>query len=466
MASRLLRAHRRLAAGAALVVALAVAGAWLAWSPRPLPGDSSLVGDVGSGSGRSGIPSVLTAPSGSAPPSSGMPSSAGPSPSASVSASLAPGAVSGAGPSAFPFDPIDLLAPSADPSPAGTPQPGDPTFFRYDPRRPVPTQSPDWLALKATGRIAVSGGRIVTLPADADPLANPATGAAVPQAAALDLRWTRWIVEPPGVGVDERGNRYTDQSYWNLCGPGATAVALYYWQQLTGAPNVTGTAGYFLDPYAAAGVAWPASGPRFTTPDGVSQRYGTYWSGSDRLNGFTAHGRGFVMYLAMAVRPEGWTATGMDTFSGADGSSFYPTRGSSRNAIMAALNWEVAGHSAGWADAYYANVGRRDPNLARDLQTAVMLDVGRDRVGVVAAIDTFDLPNWQAARGGVTPHTRHAIAIVGYDNTTSPPTFTYIDTCGTSSNPRPGNGNGTPHVIPQQQLVQAIQDEAGSGFVW
>ena len=93
-----------------------------------------------------------------------------------------------------------------------------------------------------------------------------------------------------------------------------------------------------------------------------------------------------------------------------------------------------------------------------------MLDVGRDGVPVVAAVDTFDLPNWQA--GSATPHIRHAVSIVGYDNAANPPTFTYIDTCGAACNPRSGNENGGIHVIAQSAMVAAIQDSVGIGFSW
>jgi len=93
-----------------------------------------------------------------------------------------------------------------------------------------------------------------------------------------------------------------------------------------------------------------------------------------------------------------------------------------------------------------------------------MLDVGRDGVPVVAGVDTFDLPNWQA--GASTPHTRHAVAIVGYNNAANPPTFSYIDTCGHSCNPRAGNKNGQVHVIAQSKMVAALQDAVGMGFTW
>jgi hypothetical protein len=83
---------------------------------------------------------------------------------------------------------------------------------------------------------------------------------------------------------------------------------------------------------------------------------------------------------------------------------------------------------------------------------------------VVVELDTHGLPNWQA--GAATPHIRHSVAIVGYDNAASPPTFTYIDTCGRACNSRGGNQDGQVHVIAQSQMVLAMQDTVGSGFVW
>jgi hypothetical protein len=125
----------------------------------------------------------------------------------------------------------------------------------------------------------------------------------------------------------------------------------------------------------------------------------------------------------------------------------------------------VSGHdAASWPEAYYSTVIRTEPTLARDLNAAVMLDVGRDGVPVIATVDSFELPNWQD--GTATPHIGHAVAIVGYDNTAKPPTYTYTETCGRACNRRGGNRNGDIHVIPQSQLVLAIRDKEGSGFVW
>jgi hypothetical protein len=356
------------------------------------------------------------------------------------------------------FPPLNLLT-SPSPPPSGT---NMADWGWLDPGRPLPVQSQDWLNLKAAGRIALVDGQFTILPVGADPMVVPSTGLQVPAKKLLDVSWTRWVIEVPGSGTDEKGNHFANLSYWEFCGDGAMTVTLWYWQKLTGHPNVTGTAGYYVDPYAAEGVAWPTRGPTIPTSGGA--RLGTYWSGSDTVSGFTAHGRGFEFYLAMKAQPATWTSTGLSIFA-KDGKAAYPTLGTPILNIQAGLNWEVSGRNAvSWPQAYYTSVIKADPTLARDLNAAVTLNVGRDGVPVIATVDTFELPNWQD--GAATPHIGHAISIVGYDNTAKPPTYTYTETCGVACNRRGGNKNGDIHVIPQAQLVLAIQDKQGSGFTW
>jgi hypothetical protein len=359
------------------------------------------------------------------------------------------------------FPPIDLFAtPTAAPAHGALPTDQVDTLA---PRRPVPAQSVEWLLLKSAGRVALVDGRVVVLPADADPLSDPTGGAPVPAARTLDTTYARWIIEPVGYGTDAKGNSFSDRNYWNLCEAGATTAALYYWQQLTGSPNVTGTAGYFLDPYLAEGSSWPSPGPRVIVSGG--KRLGTYWSGTDTVNGYTANARGYIMYVGMALQPPGWQSRGQAVYADAAGRPLYPTIGAPRTNIQVALNWEASSHEEqGWIDFWYASVMRFAPTAARDLRMAVTLDVGRDGVPVVVELDTYDLPNWQA--GSSTPHIRHAVTIVGYDNAADPPIYTYIDTCGRACNSRGGNQNGQVHVIAQSQMVAAMQDTVGSGFVW
>jgi hypothetical protein len=441
---------RRLAAVAGAVAFLFAIGglALLARSgdPSGIPGATGLSGETGVSDASAAGSSLFFSSSPPAPVATGTASD--------------PASPAGSG-----FVPIDMFATPPPPAEA----PSRPSYnstdkpFHPSPARPFTDQSVDWLTLKAAGRVALIDGRTVILSATENPLLMPATGVPVPAAHSLDTSWTRWIVEPPGRGKDEKGNRYTDRSYWNLCGPGATTVTLYYWQRLTGHPNVTGTAGYFLDPYAAEGASWPSPGPLVAYSKG--KPIGTYWSGSDGVSGFTAHGRGFVMYMATKSQPPTWRATGIAVWADDKKAAYYPTRGASLDAIEAGINWEASGRNPdSWFDSWYGTVNTFDPTLARDLQVAVMLDVGRDGVPLVAGVDTFDLPNWQA--GATTPHTRHAVAIVAYNNTANPPTFSYIDTCGHSCNPRSGNKNGQVHVIAQSKMVAALQDAVGMGVTW
>jgi hypothetical protein len=434
---------RRLVAGAGAVALLVAIGGYTLLAPRI---DSSANRSAAAESSLLGYPA---SPSGSVP--------------ATASESATP---PGSG-----FQPIDMFSTPAPESPdPSSSRSSSPTYHVTESplrvslvRRPLATQSTPWLKAKAVGRVALVDGRTVLLDASTNPMLMPGTGRPIPDARMLDLSWAASIVEPQAYGYDEKGARYADRSYWALCGPGASTVALYYWQQLTGHPDVTGTAGYFVDPYTAEGVPWPSAGP--TIPVSGGRWLGTYWSGTDTVNGFTAHGRGFLMYMAMQTQPPTWSATGIAVWADASGHPYYPTRGAPLEYIQIGLNWEVSGrYPYDWSEAWYGTVYEWDPTLARDLQVAAMLDVGRDGVPVVAGVDTFDLPNWQA--GASTPHTTHAVAIVGYDNTADPPTFTDVDTCGRACNPRSGNTNGQAYVIAQSKMADAIRDAVGIGFSW
>jgi hypothetical protein len=426
-----------------------------------------------------GSAALLIAVSGVAILASPRPSDdSGPSSSAGLSIGSAVAAIADAS-----DEPVTTVGPALDPTPLATgpsisplnlfvtpslaPKrgalPTDPAFA-HDAHRPSPTQSSEWLLAKAAGRVALVGGNVTILGPGANPLVDPVAFTPILAVRTLDTTWTRWIVEPSGYGRDANGHRFSNLNYWNLCSPGSATVALWYWQQLTGLPDVTGTAGWFLEPYVTEAGGWPSPGP--TVPRGTDgTRLGTYWAPSDRVNGFTANGRGFMMYLTTATQPPAWTSTGMVVYADAGGRALYPTRGGPRPNIVTALNWEASGRDpSNWAETWYTSVIRPDSALARDLSLAVALDVGRDGVPVIAVLDTHGLPNWQA--GSATPHIRHAVAIVGYDNTADPPTFTYIDTCGRACNARGGNQNGQLHVISQAGMVAAIRDTVGSGFVW
>ena len=168
--------------------------------------------------------------------------------------------------------------------------------------------------------------------------------------------YSRWIIEPTGGGRDELGHAYENKNYWNYCEVGATAVALSYWQTLTGQPDVRGTKGYYIDPYYSEGVGWPSPGP--VLPRANGKVIGTYFSGEDRVNGYTAYARGYILYLATQVQPPGWEAKGMAVYA-IKGRPIYRTIGAPRPNVIAALNWEASGHdSANWMNYWYTGVMR------------------------------------------------------------------------------------------------------------
>ncbi len=85
-----------------------------------------------------------------------------------------------------------------------------------------------------------------------------------------------------------------------------------------------------------------------------------------------------------------------------------------------------------------------------------MGDVYYSGVPLVAITNTSYLPGW--SRGGVI----HAIAIIGYNNTTQ--TYTCVETCGS-------DGCGSLHqgvyTISQSALYNAIENANGNGaIVW
>src|SRR5665811_2016030 len=117
----------------------------------------------------------------------------------------------------------------AQPSSAGSPT-GNSTGGVLPPE-PGSGQDQAFVIAKEQGRVRVHpDGRVEIL----------ATAPAVSYQSSvqLDTTWTGKVWEPQGSGTDDAGNVYTDNNYWNFCGPGATAVALWYWT-IYGRPFVT-----------------------------------------------------------------------------------------------------------------------------------------------------------------------------------------------------------------------------------
>ena len=241
------------------------------------------------------------------------------------------------------FPPIDLLATPTPPPPHGalpTDQVDSPA-----PRRPVPAQSAEWLALKAAGRIALVDGQVIGPPSRRRSAeSTPATGVSVPAVAQprdrlrpLDRRADR--LRPRRPAATPTPTRTTG----TCANRGPRRRRSTTGSSRTGHPNVTGTEGWFLDPYEAEGRRLAVARALPSSSSG-GKRIGTYWSGTDAVNGYTAHGRGYIMYLGMEIQPPGWRSKGIPVYADARGRPLYPTIGAPRTNIQVALNWEASGH--------------------------------------------------------------------------------------------------------------------------
>jgi hypothetical protein len=223
------------------------------------------------------------------------------------------------------------------------------------------------------------------------------------------------IVEPPGAGDDDRGHYYSDQNYWNFCGPGAVTAALsYFTSHATSWP-----AGYFKEPY----------GPHVSD---------TYWTSS--------HSRAYLMHIALQVKPPDFTRPGLAHFS------TYPTTGASLDDSRDVLNWEASGHASTWRTFFYQVVS------ASGLTAATLHhDIARDIYGghaVLATVNTAYLPNWSRSLG-------HSIAIIGYDDNAD--TYAYVDTCGKRCNGASQATNGGVWHVSQSRMHSAIVSH-GAGY--
>ena len=323
----------------------------------------------------------------------------------------------------------------AQPSSAGSPT-GNSTGGVLPPE-PGSGQDQAFVIAKEQGRVRVHpDGRVEIL--------STAPAVTYPSSVQLDTTWTGKVWEPQGTGTDDAGNVYTDNNYWNFCGPGATAVALWYWT-IYGRPFVTGIAtAAYTEPNPALAI-----------------HASTTWAKADSVS----NGRGAIMYLAENELPTPdkslWTWPGV-----IDWASSYPYDGTPVDRIRDALNWEISGEtsqSLTSVTGFYTWT----PYSASLTQGALHADVLRDLasqpgVPLVANVATssgrYHLPNW-GKRGSVN----HSITIVGYDDTKG--TYTYIDTCGPGCN-NSGNPAGV-YTVSQQALWALLGAETDhDGIIW
>ncbi|GHO87138.1 hypothetical protein [Dictyobacter formicarum] len=241
----------------------------------------------------------------------------------------------------------------------------------------------------------------------------------VPATKTLSTSYSDTIWEPATVGTDAAGHSYTDYYMGQMCGPGATTVALDYWNNV----NTRAVGGHnYSDPHVT-----------------------TYWNDS--------HERAYMMYIATQVYPPYYTSAGEMSYGS------YPNAGTTNQDLTDALNWEASNHnSSNWFTYFYLLVQPGNLSLTT-LKNNVASDIANYNVPPVVSVNDAYLPDWSSSpyRGG-----SHDVAVIGYDNNAG--TFTYAETCTAGVCGTAGTGH---YTISQQQLYNAIENDNGNGaLVW
>lgn len=317
----------------------------------------------------------------------------------------------------------------------------------------VPDPHPDdpsFVALKEANRVTVSpSGHVIIL---STPLIIPAGSTS----GAISGAITQYVVEPAGTSsksgsfLDDKGAQYQDRNYWDFCGPGSAAVALYYFSNTQS--EVTGMAGsYYQEP----------------TTNG--DHANTFWWSQDYLvnptHTATTYGRSLIFWLAMEQIPTGegsdWAYPGiMDwryTYTSPDfGTPFYRIRD--------IVNWEVSGRTT--TSGFYVLEANTGSIPQSDVVSHVKGDIAAGHATIVGLTtyvsSSIKLPNWAYAVG-------HAIAIVAWNDTTQQ--FTYMDTCGNSTNCGSSTNGGFHYVSysTMTSLINHFKDSHGNwdgGIIW
>lgn len=216
-----------------------------------------------------------------------------------------------------------------------------------------------------------------------------------------------------GVG---KGSYYTDEFNWYDCGPGAAAMAMWFWA----AAPFPG-AGTYRDPHSSL-----------------------YW--------LTTNGRPDIMHIAYGINPpnSGWTTPGVMTYG------TYPSADTNNTDEEIGMNYEASGESSNWETYYYVLV-----NPGNLTASALLSDIEYDTytysVPPVVSVNDADLPDWNnsGSRGG-----SHDVAILGYNNSNG--TYTYYETCGQGPAACETSGYGI-HTVSQSQLYAGIENDIQKG---
>ena len=307
----------------------------------------------------------------------------------------------------------------------GTPSPTGMTT-QQNTHHLLPTQDPSWLAKKNAHQIMRPGLHLLLSSCPSTAI-QPSIVCGPPLSHTLYTSVVQNTVEPrQDHQLDALGHSYWDPDMYRLCGPGAVANTLYYWN------NLLNTYGQhtFTDQYTT-----------------------TTWN--DTAND------AYLMYLAWQVQPTGWTPGLMNT-------SLKPSNGVSLGDERTALNWEASGHNTStytnffYASRYYGNADATSTQLNSDIK----YDIGMSFVPVQVVLNALEMPNWSNNPDAWVNTTKrlyvsHSITIVGYD----PTYYYYTDTCGqfiTTIGGCGSNGNGSVNKVPHAQLWQALANDNGA----
>ena len=275
-------------------------------------------------------------------------------------------------------------------------------------------QDPSWVAAKHAGMIRRHQPQAQIIQPDT----------IQPPAFTLSSTVTGTFWEPlGGSGPDASGVSYkcgtspcSDDYMWKLCGPGATAVTLYYW----GHP-VTSNGGHNY----------------------TDARTTSFWNDT--------YARSYIMYLATTSDPPSYVAPGEETYQ------TYPNAITFTTDLRDALNWEASGHNTSTWSTFWYTYDAASTLTQADLVGQISSDIYFGNVPAVVDVNTNVLPDW----AGTGKALAHFVAVIGYNNTNG--TFTYIDTCGTGCG---SNGNGV-YTISQTALYNGVENNNGlGGLVW
>lgn len=202
------------------------------------------------------------------------------------------------------------------------------------------------------------------------------------------------------------------------------------------------------------------SGQNYTEPYGPVQET-TWWdaydtgTSSDTSNGYVSRGRGYVMYMAEKVDPPSFDEPGIIDFSVAG------TNGGNMRSVTEALNWELSGRNEDFWKGYWYGYTLASASTKSEFIGRVRTNLFDFGSPVVVFLYTYKdsdthLPNWSR-------NVKHAIAIVGYNNSTEK--LTYVDTCGRDCNGSGNNTNGGTHTMDWSEMWELMRAWSSGGYI-